>query len=95
MAEILTIKLKRNGWPEDEEPKMMDDALLVYSEGVDEDERARMEWFEYRLDGKIVKRGGHLWVKPQVQAQASIGFFGRAIRMALNGVAAASRAAKF
>jgi hypothetical protein len=42
---------------------MMDEALLVRTEGVDEDERARAEWREWRHAGEIVKREVNITVK--------------------------------
>jgi hypothetical protein len=76
MAEILTVKLKRNGWPEDEEPRMMEESLLVRTEGVDENENERFEWFEYRLNGLIVKRGGHMYLKRNVAAEGVAAMIG-------------------
>ena len=94
MGQILTVKLKRNGWPEDEAPGYMDEALLAYEEGVTENEFERMEWKEWRLDGKIVKRGGHLTIKPRPPARGILGALGKALKMVLGGIGAASKAAK-
>ena len=65
---VLIKKRADNGWPKDEPFEMIDDSLLVYAEGVDEDDTMRMHWKEWRLDGLIVKRGGHLFVKSGAQA---------------------------
>jgi len=66
---ILTQKLKRNGWPEDESAKMMDESLLEYKEGVFEDDNEKTSWKEWRLDGKIVKRGAHVHLKKNIAAE--------------------------
>lgn len=68
MALILTQKLQRNGWPEDEPLQWMDESLLVKVEGVIDNDVEYTTWYEYRLDGKIVKRGAHVTVKQNVLA---------------------------
>jgi hypothetical protein len=73
---ILTQKLIRNGWPEDEAPVMMEESLLEYAEGVLDDENERTVWREWRLDGKIVKRGAHVHLKKNVAAQGIAAMFG-------------------
>ena len=67
---ILTQKLKRNGWPEDEPMKMMDEDLLEYTTGIYEDDNEKTTWKEWRLDGKIVKRGVHVHLKRNVAAES-------------------------
>jgi hypothetical protein len=76
MAEILTQKLKRNGWPEDEPMTMIDDSLLAYTEGGFEDDNEITKWREWRLDGKIVKRAAHVRLKKNVAAEAIAATFG-------------------
>ena len=65
---ILTQKLIRNGWPEDEPPQMMEDSLLAKTEGVIDDENEHTVWTEWKLDGKVVKRGAHVLLKKNVIA---------------------------
>lgn len=77
MAEIQIVKLKKNGWPEDEAPSMIDESLLEYTEGVFEDDNERTEWREWRLEGKIVKRGAHVNLKKNVAAEAIAAMFGQ------------------
>lgn len=69
MADILTVKLKRYGWPEDEEPEYRDEILLEKRSGVIDNENEHIEWTEWRLDGKIVKRGAHVRLKRNVVAE--------------------------
>jgi len=76
MAEIVTQKLIRNGWPADEPPAMMDEALLVKTEGVIDDENEHTVWAEWRLDGKIVKRGAHVRLKKNVAADGIAAMIG-------------------
>ena len=68
MAEIVTQKLVRNGWPEDEAPRMLEESLLEKSTGLIDDENEHTVWTEWRLDGKIVKRGAHVLLKKNVIA---------------------------
>ena len=75
MAEILIHKLKRNGWPEDEPQSMIEESLLEYTTGVFEDENERTVWHEWRLEGKIVKRGAHVTLKKSVAAEALAAIF--------------------
>lgn len=77
MADILIVKLKRNGWPEDEAPVMIDESLLEYTEGALDDENEHTTWREWRLDGKIVKRGAHVTLKKNVAAEAVAAMFGK------------------
>jgi len=77
MAKILTQKLKRNGWPEDELMTEIEESLLEYTEGVLDDENERTVWKEWRLDGKIVKRGVHVTLKKNVAAEAVAAMFGK------------------
>ena len=69
MTQIITQKLVRNGWQEDEPPQLMDEALLEKIEGVIDDENEYTVWAEWRLDGKIVKRGAHVQLKKNVIAE--------------------------
>lgn len=68
MTMILTQKLIRNGWQQDDEPQYMDEALLVKTEGTLDDENEHTVWAEWRLDGKVVKRGAHVQLKKNVIA---------------------------
>lgn len=68
MAEILTRKLARNGWPEDEAPQMLEESLLEKTGGEIDDENEHTVWTEWRLDGRIVKRGAHVLLKQNVLA---------------------------
>jgi hypothetical protein len=77
MAEILTQKLKRNGWPEDEAQTMIEESLLAYTEGGFEDDNEITKWREWRLDGKIVKRAAHVHLKKNVAAEAVAAMFGK------------------
>jgi len=69
MTQIITQKLVRNGWQEDEPPQLMDEVLLEKIEGVIDDENEHTVWAEWRLDGKIVKRGAHVQLKKNVIAE--------------------------
>jgi hypothetical protein len=69
MAQVVVQKLIRNGWQQDEEPQLMDEALLVKTEGELDDENEHTVWQEWRLDGKIVKRGAHVQLKKNVIAE--------------------------
>ena len=74
--EILIHKLIRNGWPQDCEQEMIDESLLEKSEGSIDDENEYTTWTEWRLDGKIVKRGAHVRLKKNVAADALAAMFG-------------------
>jgi hypothetical protein len=76
MARIITQKLVRNGWPADEPMCLIDEALLEYSTGVIDDENERTVWREWRLEGKIVKRGAHVTLKKNVAADGIAAMFG-------------------
>ena len=41
----------------------MDEALLIKSEGIVDNENERTTWTEYRLGGKIVHRSAHVTLK--------------------------------
>jgi hypothetical protein len=69
MALVLTQKLIRNGWPDDEPAEFVEEALLVKTEGVLDNENEHTIWQEWRLDGKIVKRGAHVQLKKNVLAE--------------------------
>jgi hypothetical protein len=73
---ILIQKCVKNGWPTDESAEMIDEALLEYSEGVLDDENERTVWREWRLDGKIVKRGAHVTLKKSVVAEGIAAMLG-------------------
>ena len=47
---------------------MMDEALLVMTSGVLDDENEHTTWTEWRLNGVIVKRGAHVQLKKNVAA---------------------------
>lgn len=66
---ILTQKLIRNGWQQDEDPQLMDESLLVKTTGTVDNENEYTVWWEYRLDGKIVQRGAHVTLKKNVTAE--------------------------
>jgi len=72
---IIIQKLARNGWPADEPMTMIDESLLIYSEGVIDDENEYTTWKEWRLDGKIVKRSAHVTLKKNVAAEAVAAMF--------------------
>jgi len=74
-GQILTQKLKRNGWPDDEAAAMLDESLLEYSTGIFDDDVENTVWQEWRLDGKIVKRGAHVTLKKNVAAEAVAAMF--------------------
>lgn len=42
---------------------LMDEALLIKSEGVVDNENELTTWTEYRLDGEIVHRSAHVTMK--------------------------------
>lgn len=64
--QILIQKCIKNGWPQDEEPCFIDDALLEYSEGELDNDHEHTTWQEWKLEGKIVKRGAHVRLKQNV-----------------------------
>ena len=76
MAEILTQKLVRNGWPSDEPPQMVEESILAKTEGEIDDENEHTVWTEWRLDGLIVKRGAHVRLKKNVVADALAAWIG-------------------
>jgi len=76
MALIPIIKLKRNGWPEDEPMAEIEESLLEYSETLIDNEVEHTVVREWRLDGKIVKRGAHVTLKKNVAAEAMAAMFG-------------------
>jgi len=67
--QILTQKLIRNGWPQDEPADFIDEALLVKTEGIVDNDNERTVWQEWKLDGKVVKRGAHVELKKNVIAE--------------------------
>ena len=70
MADTLIQKCTKNGWPSDAPMEVVDESLLDYSEGVLDDDNERTVWREWRLEGKIVKRGAHVTLKKNVVAEA-------------------------
>ena len=70
MADILIQKCIKNGWPSDEPMESVDESILTYSEGVLDDDNEPTVWREWRLEGKIVKRGAHVTLKKNVVAEA-------------------------
>jgi len=76
MSQILIHKLKRNGWPEDEPQTMIEESLLTRTSGEIDNENEHTVWTEWRLDGKIVKRGAHVHLKKNVAAEAVAAMFG-------------------
>ena len=81
MADTLTQKLMRHGWPEDEAPVMMDEALLEKTEGFIDNDNEYTTWTEWRLYGKIIKRGAHVKLKRSVLAEGLAGMFGQGIEL--------------
>jgi hypothetical protein len=49
--------------------QMMDESLLVKTDGVLDNENEYTTWTEWRLDGVIVKRGAHVTLKRNVLAE--------------------------
>ena len=76
MALILTQKCIKNGWPEDEPMQMLEESLLEKTEGTIDDENEYTTWSEWRLDGKIVKRGAHVRLKKNVLAEGIAAMLG-------------------
>jgi len=75
MALTKIIKLKRNGWPEDEPMTEIEESRLEYSEHVIDNEDEHTVAREWRLEGKIVKRGAHVTLKKNVAADAVAAMF--------------------
>ena len=73
---ILIHKLARNGWPQDEAQEMVEESLLVRTEGVIDDENEYTTWTEWRLDGRIVKRGAHVRLKKNIVAEGIAAMLG-------------------
>jgi len=74
MAEILIHRLKRHGWDEDHPQEMIDEELLSYSTGLVDDDNEYTIWEEWRLDGKIVKRGVHVHLKKGLSTTMEVQF---------------------
>jgi len=72
MPEILIQKLQRNGWPDNEPATYIHEDLLTYSTGLLDDDNEHTIWEEWRLDGKIVKRGVHVRIKKGVSTDLKI-----------------------
>lgn len=73
---ILIQKCVKNGWPEDEEPCLIDEALLEKTEGELDNENEHTTWTEWRLNGLIVKRGAHVRLKRNVFAEGFAAILG-------------------
>lgn len=70
MSLITIQKLQRNGWPTDEPVEQIEESLLKFESGGHENEDEIVKWKEWRLDGKIVKRGAHVHLKKNIFAEA-------------------------
>jgi hypothetical protein len=75
MAMILTQKLVSNGWPQDEEMKLMDEALLEKRGGAVDNDNEYTIWTEWCLDGRLVHRSAHVTFKRNVVSNTQIGGF--------------------
>ena len=53
----------------------MDESLLEKRTGVDEDDRARIGWVEYRLNGEIVHRSANIALKKGIEMKLEQGYF--------------------
>ena len=73
---ILIQKCVKNGWPSDEPMEMIDESLLEKTEGLLDNDNEYTTWQEWRLDGKIVKRGAHVTLKRSVFAEGFAAEFG-------------------
>ena len=69
MALILIQKCAKNGWPKDEPVEMVEESLLVKTDGELDDDNEHTTWTEWRLEGLIVKRGAHVRLKRNVLAE--------------------------
>ena len=54
---------------------MMDDSLLVKSEGVKDNEDEYTTWVQYQLGDKIVHRSAHVTLKKFITAEPIVGGF--------------------
>ena len=54
----------------------MDESLLEKRTGADEDDRARIEWVEYWLDGVIVHRSVNIALKKGIELLLGQGVLG-------------------
>lgn len=75
MALVKMIKLRRNGWPEDEPMTEIEESRLDYSEHVIDNEDERTIIREWRLEGRIVKSGAHVTLKKNVAGEALAAIF--------------------
>ena len=73
---ILIQKCIKNGWPSDEPMEMIDESLLEKQTGSLDDENEYTEWQEWRLDGKVVKRGAQVRLKRNVAADGIAALLG-------------------
>ena len=46
---------------------LMDETLLEKKEGFEEDDRQKLHWIEYWLDGELVHRSVHMQLKQGVE----------------------------
>ena len=53
----------------------MDEALLVKTEGLVDNENEHTTWTEYHLDGELVRRDVHVTLKKSVFSESGIGIF--------------------
>lgn len=51
----------------------MDEALLQKRTGIDEDERAKIDWVEYYLEEKLVHRSAHISLKKGIELNLETG----------------------
>jgi len=73
---ILIQKCVKNGWPKDEPVEFIDESLLSKTEGSLDDDNEYTVWQEWRLDGKIVKRGAHVRLKRNIVADGIAAMLG-------------------
>lgn len=76
MALITIQKCVKNGWPEDRPLETVEESLLEKLEGILDDNNEYTQWQEWRLDGKIVKRGAHVQLKRNVLAEGIAAMLG-------------------
>ncbi len=75
MGMVSMVKLERNGWDKDEEETEIEEDLLEFTTGKFEDDNEITRWKEWRLEGKIVKRGVHVHLKKNVAAEGIAAMF--------------------
>jgi len=69
---LITVQLEEGG-----PISIMDESLLIKSEGVVDNENEFTTWVEYRLPGqdRIIHRSAHVTLKKGITLKASIGEF--------------------